>query len=132
MTSVSILLVPAILLPSAFSMTIVSQAYGQDIDVRCTIYEDDSVDVRVYVLGLKANSVYTAEIVPDENPAVSVTGESDPQGVFWVVAKINNGNEDSIFEVTLHEGKNTSGRIIVSGDDREPCHQILTFSPPNE
>jgi hypothetical protein len=127
-TSVSVILV----LLSAFFMTIVSPAYGLDIDVRCTIYEDGNVDVRIYSLGLKANSSYTARVVPDESPAVSVTGESDSQGVFWVVAKVNNGDEDSIFEVTLYEGKNASGNIIVYGDDREPCHQILTSNGPNE
>jgi hypothetical protein len=131
-TSVSLISLMAILLPSAFFRTIGNQAYGIDIDVKCTIYDDDSVDVRIYALGLKANSFYTAEIVPDESPAVGITGESDSQGVFWVVAKINDGDEDSIFKVTLHEGKNASGHIIVYGDDREPCHQILTSSRPND
>jgi hypothetical protein len=130
--SVSLILVLAMLPLSAFFMTIVSPAYGLDIDVRCTIYEDGNVDVRIYSLGLKANSSYTARVVPDESPAVSVTGESDSQGVYWVVAKVNNGDEDSIFEVTLYEGKNAAGQIITQGDDREPCHQILTSSQPNE
>jgi len=113
-------------------MTMGNQAYGLDIDVRCTIFENDNVDVRIYVLGLKANSLYTAEIVPDKSPTVSVTGESNSQGIFWAVAKVNNGNEDSIFKVILHEGKNASGRIIVYGDDREPCHQILTSEQAND
>ena len=132
MTSGSLILVLAILLLSAFFMIIVSQAYGLDIDVRCTIYEDDNVDVRIYALGLKANSSYTARIVPDESPAVSITGESDSQGIFWAVAKINNGDKDSIFKVVLYEGKNTSGHIIAQGDDREPCRQILTSSSSSE
>ena len=133
MNSISPILVLAILLlVSAFFMTMGNQAYGLDIDVKCTIFENDSVDVRIYVFGLKANSFYTAEIVPDESPTVSVTGESDSQGIFWVVAKVNNGDKDSIFKVILHEGKNAFGRIIVYGDDREPCHQILTPERPNE
>ena len=96
-------------------MTNRNLAHGLDIDVKCTIFENDTVDVRIYALGLKANSSYTARIVPDESPAVSITGESDSQGVFWVVAKINNGDEDSIFKDELHEGKNASGHIIVYG-----------------
>jgi len=103
-----------------------------DIDVKCTIFDNDNVDVRIYVPGLRANSFYTAEIVPDKSPAVSVTGESDSQGVFWAVAKVNNGDKDSIFKVTLHEGTNASGRILAYGDDREPCHQISTSEGPND
>jgi hypothetical protein len=127
MNSVSLILVLVILLLlSAFFMKMGNQAYGLDIDVKCTIYENDDVDVRIYVLGLKANSLYTAEIAPDKSPTVSITGESDSQGIFWAVAKVNNGDKDSIFKVTLHEGKNASGPIIIYGDDSEPCHQILT------
>jgi hypothetical protein len=103
-----------------------------DIDVKCTIFENDNVDVRIYVPGLKANSFYTAEIVPDKSPAVSVTGESDSQGVLWAVAKVNDGDKDSIFKVTLHEGTNVSGPILAYGDDRGPCHQISTSERPND
>jgi hypothetical protein len=103
-----------------------------DIDVKCTIFENDNVDVRIYVPGLKTNSFYTAEIVPDNSLAVIVTGESDPQGVFWEVAKVNNGDKYSIFKVTLHEGPNASGRVLAYGDDREPCHQISTSEQPND
>jgi hypothetical protein len=133
MNSVSLILVLVILLLllSAFFMKMGNQAYGLDIDVKCTIYENDDVDVRIYVLGLKANSLYTAEIAPDKSPTISITGESDSQGTFWAVAKVNNGDENSIFKVTLHEGKNTSGPIIIYGDDREPCHQILTSNRAN-
>jgi hypothetical protein len=114
----------AVLLFSSF-VTNRNQVHGLNMDVRCTIFENDNVDVRVYVHGLKANSFYTAEVVPDESPALNVTGRSDSQGIFWAVAKIYNGDMDSVFNVTLHEGQNTSGRILVHGDDREPCHQIL-------
>lgn len=103
-----------------------------DIDVKCTIFENDNVDVRIYVPGLRANSFYTAEIVPDKSPAVSVTGESDSQGAFWAVAKVNNGDKDSIFKVTLYEGPNASGRILAYGDDRAPCHQISTSERPDD
>ena len=130
--SVSLILAMTALLLFSFPMSHRNLAHGLDIDVKCTIFENDTVDVRIYALGLKANFSYTARVVPDESPAVSVTGKSDSQGAFWVVAKINNGDEDSIFKVTLHEGKNASGRIIVYGDDREPCRQILTSSRPNE
>ena len=114
-----------IILLFALVMTMPYQSYSFDIDVKCTIHENDSVDVRIFVLGLDANSTYTAEVVPDKSPTVNVAGETDSQGVIWMVAKINNGDKDSIFKVILHEGKNTSGHIIVSGDDRAPCHQIL-------
>jgi hypothetical protein len=122
----SLILVLATLVLFAFFLTMRNQAYGLDIDVRCAIHENDSVDVRILVLGLKANSLYTAEIIPDKSPPVNVTGESDSQGIFWVVAKVDNGDDDSFFKVTLREGKNASGRVIAHGDDREPCHQILT------
>lgn len=126
MNLVPSILVLTIVLLSAFSMTMRNQAHGLAMDVKCTIYENDSVDIRIYALGLKPNSFYTAEIVPDESSAVNVTGRSDSQGIFWVVAKVNNGDKDSTFKVILHEGENASGRIIVYGDDDEPCHQILT------
>ena len=115
----------AVLLISSF-VTNRNQAHGLDIDVRCTIFENGRVDIRIYVLGLKPNSFYTAKVVPDESPALNVTGRSDSQGIFWEVAKVNDGDRDSVFNVTLYEGQNTSGRILVHGDDREPCHQILT------
>ena len=120
------LIVPVIVLFSLFMTMSENQAHGLDMDVKCTIYENDNVDVRIYVLGLKANSFYTAEIVPDNNPAIIITGETDSQGIFWVVAKIQSGENDSIFRVILHEGKNASGHILIQGEDRKPCHQILT------
>jgi hypothetical protein len=119
-----LILVLAVLLLFAFFMTIRNQAYALDIDVRCAIHENDSVDVRIFVLGLKTNSLYTAEVIPDKSPPISVSGESDSQGIFWVVAKVDNGDDDSLFKVTLREDE--SGRVIAYGDDREPCHQILT------
>jgi hypothetical protein len=121
-----LVVVLTVVLISAFSMTMRNQAQGLAMDVKCTTYKNDSVDIRIYVLGLKPNSFYTAEIVPDESSAVNVIGKSDSQGIFWVVAKVNNGDKNSIFNVILHEGENASGRIIALGDDDEPCHQILT------
>jgi hypothetical protein len=124
--SVSLILALIAMLLSSSPVTNINLAHGLDIDVKCTIFENDDVDVRIYALGLNANSYYTAEVVPDESSPLNITGVSDSQGIFWAVAKVNNGNRDSIFNVTLHEGHNASGRIVIYGDDREPCHQILS------
>jgi hypothetical protein len=124
--SVSLILALIAMLLSSSSVTNRNLAHGLDIDVKCTIFENADVDVRIYALGLNANSYYTAEVVPDESPAQNITGVSDSQGIFWAVTKVNNGDRDSVFNVTLHEGHNASGRIVMYGDDRVPCQQILS------
>jgi len=107
-------------------------AFAQDInmDVKCTVYEhsDDingnNVDVRILVMGLRDNSAYTANVLPDHNPPTKVTTKSDSDGTFWVVAKVLNGEKSILFNVNVYEGNNTEGRLVASGDDDAPCYTI--------
>jgi hypothetical protein len=107
--------------------------YGVEMDVKCAIYENsdeengDNVDVRILVLGLKPNNEYTAEVKPDHNLPTSVTAKTDYEGIFWVVAKIPNGEKSLVFYVNLYEGKGIDEDVIISGDDDTPCHSIPSF-----
>jgi hypothetical protein len=107
--------------------------YGIEIDVKCTIYKNnddengDNVDVRIFVIGLKGNKDYTAEVIPDHNLPTSVTAKTDYEGIFWVVAKIPNGEKSLLFNVNLYEGKAIGGDLVASGDDDTPCHSIPSF-----
>jgi len=108
-------------------------AQGIDMDVKCTVYEhsDDeggnNVDIRILVMGLKSENDYTAEVIPDHNPPTSVTIESDSEGIFWVVAKIANGEKSALFNVNVYEGEDTDGRLIASGNDDAPCYTIVNL-----
>jgi hypothetical protein len=71
MTMIIFSFIFAMMLPLLLQVPLV---YGLEMDVKCTIYEnsdDDenggTVDVRILVLGLKPNSDYTAEVIPDHN-----------------------------------------------------------------
>ncbi|HZL22022.1 MAG TPA: hypothetical protein VFC05_01765 [Nitrososphaeraceae archaeon] len=107
--------------------------YGLEMDVKCTIYENsddengDHVDVRIFVIGLKGNNDYTAEVIPDHNLPTSVTAKTDYEGTFWAVAKVPNGEKSILFNVNLYEGNGINGDVIVSGDDDTPCHPIPSF-----
>jgi hypothetical protein len=100
------------------------------MDVKCTVYvdsndqNDDNVDVRTYVLGLKAYSTYTVNVIPDHNPPTAVTAKTDQDGNFWAVAKIFNGERSLFFKVKLYGGNATVGNLIASGDDDAPCYSI--------
>src|SRR5919109_518551 len=67
------------------------------MDVKCAVYRDDddknddNVDVRIFLLGLKPNTRYTALVLPDHNEPSSVTVKTDYEGIFWSVAKVPNG-----------------------------------------
>jgi hypothetical protein len=104
--------------------------YGFDMDVKCTVYEHsddkngDNVDVRTLVMGLKNNSEYTAEVIPDHGPSTTVTTETDPEGIFWVIAKVLNGEKSLLFKVNVYEGKGTDMHLVASGDDDAPCFSI--------
>ena len=119
------------ILVSSFSLSS-NIAFAQEInmDVKCTVYEhsDDingnNVDVRILVMGLKNNSDYTANVMPDHNPPIKVTTKSDTDGTFWVVAKVPNGEKSIIFNVKVYEGNSTQGRLVASGDDDAPCYTI--------
>jgi hypothetical protein len=105
------------------------------MDVKCTIYEHsddengDNVDVRTFVMGLKSNYDYTAEVIPDHNPSTTVTTKTDSEGIFWVVAKVLNGEKSLSFKVNLYEGKGTDSHLVASGDDDAPCYSILPLVP---
>lgn len=102
-----------------------------EIDVKCTIYsqienpEGNDVDVRTFVLGLKANTEYISQVIPDHNPPTNVTTKTDPEGIFWSVAKIPNGEKSTLFKVKVFEVGDLDERLIASGDDDEPCHDIV-------
>ena len=105
-------------------------ANSLEMDVKCAVYvdsndqNDDNVDVRTYVLGLKAYSTYTVNVIPDHNPPTTVTAKTDQDGNFWAVAKIFNGERSLLFKVKLYEGNATAGNLIASGDDDAPCYTI--------
>lgn len=106
---------------------------GIDMDVKCTFYQHsddvngDNVDVRTLVMGLKENSDYTAEVIPDHNPPTTITTKTDYEGIFWVVAKVPNGENSLLFKVDVYEGNGTEGHLVASGDDDAPCYRILPF-----
>jgi hypothetical protein len=110
-------------------------ALGIDMDVKCTVYEhsDDvngnNVDVRILLMGLKANTDYTAKVLPDHNPPTTVTTKSDSAGIFWVVAKVLNGENSLLFKVNVYEGKSTDSYLVGSGDDDAPCYSIVNLMP---
>jgi hypothetical protein len=107
--------------------------YSAKMDVKCAIYKNsdnekgDNVDVRILVIGLQGNNDYTAEVIPDNNPPTSVTSETDYEGIFWAAAKIPNGEQSSLFNVNLYEGKGIDGALVTSGDDDSPCYAISSF-----
>jgi hypothetical protein len=108
------------------------QAQAIEMDVKCTVYEhsDDvngnNVDVRILVMGLQPNNTYTAKVMPDHNPPTSVTTETDYDGIFWVIAKIPNGEKSILFNVDVYQGNNPDGRLVSSGDDDAPCYGIAS------
>ena len=110
-----------------------SMVLGIDMDVRCTFYQGsddvngDNVDVRIFVMGLKGNSDYTAEVIPDHNPPTTTTTKTDYEGIFWVVAKVPNGENSLLFKVNVYEGNGTRENLVASGDDDAPCYRILPF-----
>jgi hypothetical protein len=112
-------------------------AQAIDMDVKCTVYEhsDDengnNVDVRILVMGLKVNNSYSAEVLPDHNPTLSVTTKSDYEGIFWVVAKILNGEKSTLFNVKVYEGTSANGRLVASGSDDAPCYGLKDGSLSN-
>ena len=106
---------------------------GIDMDVKCTVYQHsddangDNVDVRTLVMGLKGNSDYTAEVIPDHNLPTTITTKTDYEGIFWVVFKVLNGEKSLLFKVNVYEGNGTQGRLVASGDDDAPCYRIRPF-----
>ena len=103
---------------------------GVQIDVKCTQYvqsENDNqgvVDVRIFALDLKPNSTYTAKVTPDDNPQVRISSTSDYEGILWIIAKIPNGDKNTLYKVDIYEGIDEKGKLIASGDDDAPCKRI--------
>jgi hypothetical protein len=122
----------AVLLATCYTANPFAQAI--EMDVKCTVYEhsDDingnNVDVRIFVMGLQPNNKYTAKVMPDHNPPTTVTTKTDYEGIFWVIAKIPNGEKSILFNVDVYEGNNADGRLVSSGDDDAPCYGIAFLS----
>lgn len=112
------------------SISLNVHAQEEDVDVKCTVYDQgndekgNDVDVRVLAVGLKPDNFYTANVSPDHNPPIAVTGESDFEGIFWIIAKIPNGEKSTLFSVNVHAGNSTNGQLVTSGDDDAPCYEI--------
>jgi hypothetical protein len=113
-----------------YSLIALQVTMALDMDVKCAVYRHsddlngDNVDVRIYLLGLKPNSTYTALVMPDHSPPQSVTVVTDYEGIFWSVAKIPHGDNNLLFKVNIYNGNNTKGTAIASGDDDAPCYGI--------
>jgi len=97
---------------------------GLNMDVKCTIYENDDVDVRILVMGLKGNNDYTAKVIPDHNPPMTFTAKTDSEGILWVVPKIVNGGISLEFQASVHEGNSSEGPVVITGSDDAPCHPL--------
>lgn len=97
---------------------------GMHKDVKCTVYQNGDVDVRILVMGLKVNNDYTARIIPDHNPPVTITTKTDSEGILWVVTKIVNGEISLDFKASVYEGKGVSDSVVVTGDDDAPCRPL--------
>jgi hypothetical protein len=97
---------------------------GMHMDVKCTVYQNGDVDVRILVMGLKVNNDYTARIIPDHNPPVTITTKTDSEGILWVVSKIVNGEISLDFKANVYEGKGVSDPVVVTGDDDAPCRSL--------
>lgn len=111
-----------------FSPVLLSVSYpnvdGIHMDVKCTLYGNGDVDLRIFVIGLKPDSQYTAKIMPDHNPPFSVITKTDSEGILWVVSKILNGAISLDFMASIYEGKGTSEIVVIAGDDDAPCKPL--------
>lgn len=97
---------------------------GIHMDVKCTLYGNGDVDLRIFVMGLKPNRDYTAKIMPDHNPPVSIITNTDSEGILWVVSKILNGAISLDFKASVYEGKVISDSEVIAGDDDAPCNSL--------
>ena len=116
------------------SVTGLDPTYALDMDVKCAIYRHsddengDNVDVRTFVMGLKGNTHYTTEILPDHNPNTTAITKTDSEGIFWIVTKVPNGEYSLLFKVNVYEGNGTDGKVVAIGDDNAPCTSIYRIS----
>jgi hypothetical protein len=125
----SLILALLLLIPSS----VVCVTFANEMDVKCTVYKHsddvngDNVDVRIFVMGLKPSSDYTAKVVPDHDPPVTITSKTDYEGIFWTVGKVPNGEKSLLFKVNVYEGNGTGGKLVAAGDDDAPCDGIAPF-----
>lgn len=111
-------------------MLALSPGFSVEMDVKCAVYKqgddgfDNNVDVRIFVLGLKPNTTYTANVLPDHNPPSSITTTTDYEGILWAVSKIADGENSLLFKVDIYEGYGTKGPRVATGDDDAPCYSI--------
>ena len=99
---------------------------GLNMDVKCALYKNGDVDVRVYVMGLKSNTHHVVKIIPDHNPPTSTIANTDSYGILWVVSKVTGGEISLLFNVKVYQGNSTSGQIVASGSDDAPCYGLST------
>jgi len=97
---------------------------GLHMDVKCTVYQNGDVDVRVLVLGLKDNKDYTINIIPDHNPPFTLSSKTDFDGILWSVSKIVNGQISLDFKANVYEGHNLSNPPVIAGNDDAPCREL--------
>jgi hypothetical protein len=118
-----------ILIPSST----VCATFAIEMDVKCTVYKHsddvngDNVDVRIFVMGLKPSRDYTAKVVPDHNPPITISTKTDYEGILWTVGKIPNGEKSLLFKVSVYEGNGTDGNLVAKGDDDAPCDGIVSL-----
>jgi len=111
--------------------SVVCVTFAIDMDVKCTVYKHsddvngDNVDVRIFVMGLKASTDYTVKVVPDHNPSTTISTKTDYEGILWTVGKIPNGEKSLLFKVNVYEGNGTDGNLVAMGDDDAPCDAIV-------
>jgi hypothetical protein len=124
------LIVALLLLVSSSTIYV---TFSIDMDVKCTVYKHsddvngDNVDVRIFVMGLKPDSDYTAQVIPDHNPTMTVISKTDYEGIFWTVGKVPNGEKSLLFKVNVYEGNGTGGNLVATGDDDAPCDGMPPF-----
>jgi hypothetical protein len=97
---------------------------GIHMDVKCTQYGNGNVDVRIFIMGLKASTEYTIKITPDHNHPLTFTDKTDSQGILWTVSNVPNGGISLDFKVSIYEGENVSNSVVVAGDDDAPCRPL--------
>ena len=113
------------------TLSFVCVIFAIDMDVKCTVYKHsddvngDNVDVRIFVMGLKPSTDYTAKVVPDHNPSITLTTKTDYEGILWAVGKIPNGEKSLLFKANVFEGNGTDGNLVAMGDDDAPCDDIV-------
>ena len=89
---------------------------GLNMDVKCALYKNGDVDVRVYVMGLKSNTHHVVKIIPDHNPPTSTIANTDSYGILWVVSKVTGGDLAAAMDsgdayVNVHTPEHPDGEV---------------------